>query len=123
MPSPLERRLFFLLIAVMAWSTAMLVEAAGIVSPDFRPASTCYFTGKPIVDVELAQTPSCFQSVVTQGADEGHKHNLSLVGANTYMDFVFIVLYWMVFVMFARIESGWPAKLAGLASANAVRGA
>ena len=114
MASPLERRLFFLLIAVMAWSTAMLIEASGVVSPDFRPASDCYFSGKPIVDIELAQTPGCFRSVVTQGADEGHTLNVSLVGANTYMDFVFIVLYWIVFVMLAQIEGGWPAKLASL---------
>jgi hypothetical protein len=35
-PSPLERRLFLQRIAVTAWSAAMLIEAAGMVSPDFR---------------------------------------------------------------------------------------
>ena len=114
MPSSLERRLFFLLIATLVWPSAMLFEANGISSPDFRAPSGCYFTGKPIVDAELAQTPACFRSIVTQGADEGHDHNVSLVRANTYMDFLFIVLYWAIFVTFAQIENGWSAKLASV---------
>ena len=111
MLSPLERRLFFLLIATLVWSSAMLFEANGISSPDFRAPAGCYFSGKPIVDVELAHTPECFRTIVTQGADEGHDHNVSLVRANTYMDFLFIVLYWTIFVTFAQIEGGWSAKL------------
>src|ERR1700747_1167468 len=114
MSSSLERRLFFLLIATLVWSSAMLFEANGISSPDFRAPSGCYFTGKPIVDAELAQTPACFRSIVTQGADEGHDHNVALVRANTYMDFLFIVLYWAIFVAFAQIENGWSGKLASV---------
>lgn len=109
-----NQRLFVLLIATMVWSGAMLVESAGIASPDFRPAPTCYLSGKPIVDIELAPTPNCFQSIATQGADEGHKDNFRLVAANTYMDFVFIVLYWTVLFLFARMEGGWAGKLAGV---------
>src|ERR1700734_2342597 len=111
MPIP-ERRLFLLLIAIMAWSTAMLIEAAGINSPDFRPSSDCYFSGKPILDLELAQTPVCFQSVATQGIDQGHKHNLSLIALNTYLDFVFIALYWMLFLTLAQIEGSGAARFA-----------
>jgi hypothetical protein len=92
----------------------MLLEANGISSPDFRAPSGCYFSGKPIVDLELAQTATCFRSIVTQGAQEGHDHNVSLVRANTYMDFLFIVLYWVIFITFAQIESGGPAKLASV---------
>ena len=112
MLSPLERRLFFLLIVTLVWSSAMLFEANGISSADFRAPSGCYFSGKPIVDSELAESPACFRSIVTQGADEGYGHNVSLVRANTHMDFLFILLYWAVFVTFARIEGGWSAKLA-----------
>jgi hypothetical protein len=106
MPSRLERRLFFLLIATLLWSTIMLLEASRLSSPDFHAPTGCYFSGKPIVDVELAQTPACFRSVVTQGAEEGHEQNALLVRANTYMDFLFIVLYWAIFVTFAQIENG-----------------
>jgi hypothetical protein len=103
MPSQLERRLFFLLIATLLFSSGMLLEANRISSTDFRAPIGCYFSGKPIVDAELAQTPACFRSIVTQGAEEGHDQNVSLVRANTYMDFLFIVLSWAVFVTFAQI--------------------
>jgi hypothetical protein len=114
MPNYLERRLFFLLIATLVWSSAMLLEANGILSPDFRAPSGCYFTGKPIVDAELAQTTACFRSIVTPSAEEGHDNNVSLVRANTYMDFLFIVLYCAIFVTFAQIENGWSSTLASL---------
>jgi len=114
MPNRLERRLLFLLIATLLWSSAMLLEANRISSPDFRAPTGCYFSAKPIVDLELAQTPACFRSIVTQGGEEGHEHNVSLVRANTYMDFVFIVLYWAIFVTFARIETGQFAMTASL---------
>src|ERR1700739_403546 len=114
MPSPLERRLFFLLIATLGWSGAMLFEAHGVSSPDFRAPSGCCFTGKPTVDAEWAQWPACFRSIVTQGAEEGNGHNVSLVRVNTYADFLFIVLYSAIFVTFAQIENGWSAKLASL---------
>jgi hypothetical protein len=114
MPNPLERRLFFLLIATLLWSTAMLFEAGRISSPDFRAPIGCYFSGKPIVDAELAQTTGCFRSIVTQGGEEGHDQNVSLVRVNTYMDFLFIVLYWAIFVTFAQIEKGWFSTIASL---------
>jgi hypothetical protein len=85
MPSPLERLLFFLSIVTLVWSSAMLFEANGISSPDFRAPSACYFTGKPIVDAELAQTASCFGSIAIPGAEEGDDHNVSLVRENTYI--------------------------------------
>jgi hypothetical protein len=112
MPSHLERRLFFLLIVTLLWSSAMLLEANRISSPDFRAPTGCYFSGKPIVDAELAQTPACFRSIVTQGAEEGNDQGVSLVRANTYMDFLFIVLYWAIFVTFAQIENGWFSTIA-----------
>lgn len=45
-PSHLDRRLFFLLVATLLWSTAMLLEASRISSPDFRAPAGCYFSGK-----------------------------------------------------------------------------
>jgi hypothetical protein len=112
MPVPLERRLFFLLIATMAWSGTMFLQAKRIVSPDYRAPAGCYFSGTPIVDIELSSTASCFRSAVTQGNDEDRAENPKLVRINTYMDCVFIVLYWASFVTFARMMEGWPTKLA-----------
>jgi hypothetical protein len=75
--SPLERRLFFLLILTMVWSAAIGVEANGIapIEPEQIPAS-CYFSGKPILDVELAKTPECFIVVATQGPADKLAHNI-----------------------------------------------
>jgi hypothetical protein len=122
MLSFLDRRLFFLLIATMVWSAAMGVEANGIAptEPEKIPAS-CYFSGKPILDVELAPTPECFTVVTTQGRADKLAHNIALFRVNTYMDFLFILLYWSVFVLFARVEdSSWRKwTVIGLISASA----
>jgi hypothetical protein len=120
--SPLERRLFFPLILTILWSAVMAVEANNIARAESEevPAS-CYFSGKPILDVELAKTPECFAFVATQGPANKLAHNIALFRANTYMDFLFIVLYWNVFVFFARAEQGrWTKWVIGLISGAAV---
>ncbi len=122
MPNPLERRLFFLLILTLVWSAAMGVEANGIApaEPEEVPAG-CYFSGKPILDVELAKTPECFTVVITQGPADKLAHNLGLFRLNTYMDFLSILLYWGVFVLFARVEqSRWTKWVIGLISVAAL---
>ena len=109
MPGPLERLLFFVLLLTLAWGVAMNVQAHGIAPAEEVPAG-CYFSGQPIVDVELAQSSECFVAVTTvRGDDETADElatriarNLKLFRANTRMDFFFIALYWLVFVLF-----GW----------------
>jgi len=120
-PSPLDRRLFFLLILTMVWSVAMGVEANSIAAADHVPAG-CYFSGKPILDVELAERPECFVAVTTEGtAPDKVAHNLRLVRLNTRMDFLFIVLYWLVFILFVPALGGRWTKwtVIGLISASA----
>jgi len=130
MASQSEHRLFFLLIVTLLWSTAMSIEANGIApaEPEQMPAN-CYFSGKPILDVELAPKPECFVAVATQGiADKVANetadklaHNIGLFRVNTYMDFLFIVLYWSVFVLFARLEERPGMKwVIGLISVSAL---
>jgi hypothetical protein len=126
MSGPSEHRLFFLLIVTLLWSTAMGIEANGIASaePEQMPAN-CYFSGTPILDVELAPKPECFVAAATQGvADEaanGLAHNIGLFRVNTYMDFLFIVLYWSSFVFFARLEqSRWTKWVIGFISVSAL---
>lgn len=122
MSSPIERRLFVLLILTMCWSAAMGVEANGIApaEPEEVPAG-CYFSGNLILDVELAQSPQCFTFMATQGPADKLAHNISLVRVNTYMDFLFIILYWSVFFLFARVEqSRWTKWVIGLISGAAV---
>ncbi len=122
MSSPLERRLFLFLIATMVWSVAMGVEANGIAPAERQQVpANCYFSGKPILDVELAATPDCFTAIVKQAGADRIAGNIKLVRANTYMDLVLIALYWSVFVLFERIEGGWPSNLlAGFISVAAL---
>src|SRR5438445_9960038 len=103
MPSSFERPLFFFLIAAVVWSVAMGVEANGIAPAEREKVpANCYFSGKPILDVELAPRPDCFTVIATQGPADKLAHNIGLFRLNTYMDFLFIFLYWRVFVLFAR---------------------
>jgi len=120
--SPLERRLFFLSILTLFWGVAIGVEGNGIAPAEPEEVtSSCYFSGKPILDVELASTPQCFTFVATQGPADKVAHNLGLFRLNTYMDFVFILLYWSVFVLFALVEQGRGTKwLIGLISGAAL---
>ena len=122
MTSSSERRLLLLLTATVVWSMAMSVEANGIAPAQRQQVpANCYFSGKPILDAELAATPDCFASVATQGAADKLTHNIGLFRVNTYMDFVFIVLYWSVFVLFAILgESRWTKWVVGLISVSAL---
>jgi hypothetical protein len=122
MPSRLEHRLFLFLIVTMVWSTAMGFEAGAIVSPDSHQSPpNCYISGKAILDVELSPTAECFESVVRQEATDHGERNIRLIRTNTYMDFLFILLYWSVFVLFARVEEGrWSNWVTGFISSAAL---
>ena len=123
MSSPLEHRLFFVLIVTLGWSAAMGVEASGITTPEpEQMPAHCYFSGKPILDMELAQRPECFLTVTMQEATAGNvAHNIQLFRVNTWMDFVFILLYWSAFVLFARLEeSGLTKWVIGFISGSAL---
>jgi hypothetical protein len=56
-------------------------------------------------------------SIVQQGAPENLKHNTQVFQTDTYMDFVFVGLYWTAFVLFARVEDGrWSNWVIGFIS-------
>jgi hypothetical protein len=106
------------LLLTLAWSLAMNVEANGIARAEKVPTG-CYFSGQPIVDVELAQSSECFAAVTTvRGDDEPADElaariarNLKLFRANTRMDFFFIALYWLVFVLFGWVIDNGRVKV------------
>jgi hypothetical protein len=123
MPSPLERLLFFFLIATMVWSVAMGVEANGIGAAERNKVpEECYFSGKPILDAELSPSPECFVAVTTKAVTGDEvEHNLKLFRLNTDMDFLFIALYALVFILFALVDDGklrkWVIALISVAAA------
>lgn len=126
MSSAPEHRLFFLLMVTLLWSAAMGIHAHGIASaePEQMPAN-CYFSANSILDVELAPKSQCLVAVATLGAVDEQANtaadkialNLRLFRMNTYMDFLFIVLYWSSFVLFARVQqSRWTKWVIGFIS-------
>src|SRR5262249_53802983 len=120
MPSPLQRLLFFLLVATTVWSAAMSIEASRIALPDEEAREDCRSSGNSILGIELAPSPACFTAVVKQVRPDRVAGNSKLIGANTYMDFVLIALYWSVFVLFGRLEASrwinWVSSFISLAA-------
>ena len=71
MPFTRQHLLFFLLIATVLWAGATTFQANGIASAESEQISPgCYFSGNPILDVELARRSDCFRDVVTKGATD-----------------------------------------------------
>jgi hypothetical protein len=81
------------------------------------PGGAWYKTTKPLVALELASSARAFQQVIDQG-DESH--NIKVVQLNTYLDFVFIALYWSLFLVFASLEKPISKLVIVLISAAAI---
>jgi hypothetical protein len=122
MPQSSVRRFLLLLIATILWSTAMHWQAAGVARGEVKPPKfRCYVSGIPVVDVELASTGDCFENAVTQGVPANLSANGQIIRTNTRMDFLFIVLYWAVFVCFARmLNSSWSLWIIAVISGSAL---
>jgi hypothetical protein len=103
----LKRWLFFSLLATIVWVTITGLVRRGIASGDFKQPSACYyFSGQTDADLELAPTSDCFRSLVERARPDRFSHNIGVFQVLTYMDFVFIALYWAIFVLFAEVEVG-----------------
>ena len=100
MSNRLRPGLFYLLLAVIACGAIMQMQVSAF---DRTHASRAawYKTTKPLVALELATSGRAFQQVLDQG-DE--LHNIKVIRLNTYLDFVFIALYWNLFLVFASLE-------------------
>jgi hypothetical protein len=92
--------LFYLLFAVIAWGAIMQMQVSAFDRTQ-APKIAWYKTTKPLVALELASSGRAFQQILDQG-DESH--NIGVVRWNTYLDFVFIALYWILFLVFASLE-------------------
>jgi hypothetical protein len=106
-----QRLLFFALIATVVWGLMMSWEASQFKKQDCpkQPLSSslaCQATG-PISELELAPTHSVFEAVIQQG--KGYETwNIETARVNTWMDFLFIMLYWSVFSL---LSFHYPGRL------------
>lgn len=98
--------LWVALIAALVWGSLMVLESRRLYLPT-RPDACHFFSGQSLIDLELASSPACFKELLEQG---GLAENGRILRTNTYMDFVFIGLYWAVFVLFATVYKGWISQ-------------
>lgn len=100
MSNRLRPGLFYLLLAVIAWGAIMQMQVSAF-DRTHAPRATWYKTTKPLIALELASSGRAFQQILDQG-DE--LHNIKVIQLNTYLDFVFIALYWSLFLVFASLD-------------------
>lgn len=113
--------LWCVLLVLLVWSLCMQLEIRGYVEGTTgRPAACIYFSGSSVINIEVASSPTCFQQILDP--DQIHsERNASVLRRNTWMDFVFIGLYWTVFVLLASgYLGGWSKALICLISLSAV---
>jgi Patatin-like phospholipase len=130
-----NRRLLWLaLLGTLIWGVMMGIEAKGYktrdCSPGWRPSTWGCLAESPIAHLELALIPESFRSYVDcdsvgkdcQSYDPSNLDaiappnrlwNIEVAKVNTYMDFLFIALYWSVFVLLARIGGGRLSLIVG----------
>ena len=95
------------MLVTLVWASLMVVQMrpfhkAPIVVGTCETATECRFTA-PIVTLELASNPQTFKERIDQGDPAKYRvENVKLAQVNTYMDLLFILLYWTAFVSLAR---------------------
>ena len=90
--------LFILL--TMVWSLAMLIQERQFDKGDGKVVEQC---GSPVACLELLKSAATVQALIN-GGDSAV--NLATLRYNTYMDFVFIILYCAAFAFLARTYRG-----------------
>ena len=110
----MQRLFWFLLLATVVWGTVMQVEMTGYVQQPSRLGtdlpSSCKKSKAPVIaQLELSRDPLCFASLIapvgdtTDDARADRDTNIKVARLNTRADFLFIVLYWLTFLAFARL--------------------
>lgn len=110
---PVSTRSWFIMLATLVWALLLSVQMQPYHKAQTLPgtcetAKECKYTA-PIATLELATDPASFQRCIDQGeATANRDANVKLARVNTYMDLLFILLYWSVFVMLATT---FPSRL------------
>jgi hypothetical protein len=115
-PNNAPRLLWFALLATIVWGIIISVEAGQFQKADCPKQTrlqcvTCNITS-PIAQLELATKAEQFREILDQGSsDKNELWNIEIARVNTWMDFLFIALYWSVFFLFALCCSGLVSRL------------
>ena len=113
----IKRLLWFSLLGTILWASLTGWEQSGYkkqpcpVSPALDHF-LCLFDS-PIAELELTTQADRFSSLIWQGNwAKFEAWNLETARVNTWMDFLFIGLYWATYVLFARTASGFLSRCA-----------
>ncbi len=102
------RLLWLFLLMLTVWSGMMAWEASSYRTvPEWGAAGhRDRAPDSPIAELELAESPAGLKARIDQGSPGQYETwNVAIARVNTWMDFLFIGLYWAVFVLFA-VEGG-----------------
>src|SRR5271169_6419074 len=115
----MQRVLWFVIVATIGWGGLMQFQASRFDHGNGnRPTDCDFFSGTPILDLELSTSGTCFRQVVNQGELTG---NIAIARTSTHLDFVFIALYWTTFVLFAVVyKNRWSVAVVVCVSAAAI---
>ncbi len=102
-----DRRLclWSVLVGVIVWAVVMQVQISSFEFACNSVPGGCKQIAKVPLAAELARSSSAFQCVIDQG---NRSHNIHVMKVNTWMDFLFIALYWSVLYLFARYYNNRP---------------
>ena len=107
-----EKAVAILILALAAWAIIMWAAT------NFQGHET-----NRILRVELGSDSAQLSQAVTADDNDGIAHNIQMVVRNTYMDFVFILLYWLTFVGLAVLAGRMGKRILGICAALLITGA
>lgn len=96
----MERTLWIVVLATIAWAVCMAIEAGG-----FDKSRSTGLIGRfasPVAMLELARSPHAFASILDQG---DRQKNIEVMRSNTYMDFLFVILYCATLILLGVVCS------------------
>ena len=107
-----EKAVAILILALSAWAIVMWMASS--------------FEGNEpnrILRVELGEDAAQLNQAVAGPDNDAIAHNIEMVVRNTYMDFVFILLYWLTFVGLAMLAGRMGKRVLGACAALLITGA
>lgn len=99
----MERTLWIVVIATIVWAVSMAIEASRF--DKSRDKGLIGRFDSPVAMLELARSQDDFAAVIDQGE---RQKNVKVMQINTYMDFIFIILYCATLILLgavSRLES------------------
>ncbi len=107
-----EKAVAIIILALTAWAIIML--------------ATTNFQGHEsnrILRVELGSDAAQLNQAVAADDDAGIANNIQMVVRNTYLDYDFILLYWLTFVSLAVLAGRMGKRILGICAALLITGA